>query len=175
MTLTELKAQHPEAVQALREELRVAVTAELEDQHARVLQAARVDADAERERIFALAGIVCGQDPAARLQKVAASGVSAEVLASLREALGGTAQGTVVEHTPSQAQAMLEAIKKATASIPSSVLAAVDGPEEQDFEALVGAHMQQAQCSRGAAMQAVALAHPDAHKKWIAAQNAARK
>ena len=39
-----------------------------------------------------------------------------------------------------------------------------------------GAHrMEKHSCSKGAAMAAVAKANPEAHKKWIAASNAARK
>ena len=44
-----------------------------------------------------------------------------------------------------------------------------------DFDALVAAHIKASGCSRGAAIQAMAAAHPEEHQAWIDAQNAKRK
>lgn len=170
MTLANLKAQHPEAVDQLRGELRAALSAEMSDAHARALEAARADTTAERERIVALAATVFGKDAGEKLRTVAASGVSAEVLESLRGVFGAQADGQNAQ------QKMLDALKDATAKLPASAMEAVaGGSAHADFDALVNAHQQQHQCSRGEAIAAVAKAHPDAHHQWIAAANAAKR
>lgn len=174
MTLTELKAQHPEAVQALRDELRVAVSAELAGEHEQALAAARAEASAAQANIIALAGAIFGKAAGEQLQAVAATGVSAEMLGTLQGVLG---QAKPEGKMDAQQQA-LDALKSATAKVPATALEAVasaHGQEDQGFEALVQAHMDKHSCSRGAAMAAVAKANPEAHQKWIAANNAARK
>ena len=174
MDLTELKAQHPEAVQALRDELRVAVSAEVAGEHAQALGAARAEASAAQANVIALAGAIFGKAAGEQLQAVAATGVSAEMLGTLQGVLGQAKP----EGKPDAQQQALDALKGATAKVPATALEAVgsvQGPEDQGFEALVQAHMEKQSCSKGAAMAAVAKANPEAHKKWIAASNAARK
>ena len=174
MDLTELKAQHPEAVQALRDELRVAVSAEVAGEHAQALGAARAEASAAQANVIALAGAIFGKAAGEQLQAVAATGVSAEMLGTLQGVLGQAKP----EGKPDAQQQALDALKGATAKVPATALEAVGsahGPEDQGFEALVQAHMEKHSCSKGAAMAAVAKANPEAHKKWIAASNAARK
>lgn len=174
MTLTELKAQHPEAVQALRDELRVAVSAEVAGEHEQALGAARAEASAAQANVIALVGAIFGKAAGEQLQAIAATGVSAEMLGTLQGVLGQSKPEGKVD---AQQQA-LDALKGATAKVPASALDAVasaQGQEEQDFEALLQAHMDKHSCSKGAAMAAVAKANPEAHQKWIAARNAARK
>ena len=174
MTLTELKAQHPEAVQALRDELRVAVSAEVAGEHEQALTAARAESTAMQANVIALAGAIFGRAAGEQLQAIVATGVSAEMLGTLQGVLGQAKP----EGKPDAQQQALAALKSATAKVPATALEAVasaQGQEEQDFEALLQAHMDKHSCSRGAAMAAVAKANPEAHKKWIAASNAARK
>lgn len=174
MDLTELKAQHPEAVQALRDELRVAVSAEVAGEHEQALGAARAEASAAQANVIALASAIFGKAAGEQLQAIAATGVSAEMLGTLQGVLG---QAKPEGKVDAQQQA-LDALKGATAKVPASALDAVAsarGQEEQDFEALLQAHMEKHSCSKGAAMAAVAKANPEAHQKWIAARNAARK
>ena len=83
MKLADLKAQHPAAVDELREELRSAIAAEQAAAHEQALTAARADTAAERDRVVALVGTLFGAEAQEKLGKVVASGVSAEVLASL--------------------------------------------------------------------------------------------
>lgn len=174
MTLTELKAQHPEAVQALRDELRVAVSAEVAGEHEQALAAARSESTATQANVIALAGAIFGKAAGEQLQAIAATGVSAEMLGTLQGVLG---QAKPEGKVDAQQQA-LDALRGATAKVPATALEAVgsaQGQEEQGFEALLQAHMEKHSCSRGVAMAAVAKANPEAHKKWIAASNAARK
>ena len=173
MTLTELKAQHPEAVSALRDELRAAITAEQEGENNQALDAARADASAVQDRVVALAGAIFGKDAGEKLKAVAASGVSAETLATLQGVLGQPDSAK-----PNAQQEALATLAAATVKVPTSPMAAVGNAEDapkQDFGALVEAHMQQHKCGRGDAIKAVATANPNAHKDWIVAQNAARK
>lgn len=173
MTLTELKAQHPEAVSALRDELRAAITAEQEGENNQALDAARADASAVQDRVVALAGAIFGKDAGEKLKAVAASGVSAETLATLQGVLGQPDSAK-----PNAQQEALAALAAATVKVPTSPMAAVGNEEDapkQDFDALVEAHMQQHKCGRGDAIKAVATANPNVHKNWIVAQNAARK
>ena len=176
MTLTELKAQHPDAVQALRDELRVAVSAEVAGEREQALGAARAEATAAQANVIALAGAIFGKAAGEQLQAVAAIGVSAEMLASLQGVLGQAKP----EGKPDAQQQAIDALKAAAAKVPANALDAVagtlaQGQEEQDFEALLQTHMEKHSCSKGAAMAAVAKANPEAHQKWIAARNAARK
>ena len=174
MTLTELKAQHPEAVQALRDELRVAVSAEVAGEHEQALGAARAEASAAQANVIALASAIFGKAAGEQLQAIAATGVSAEMLGTLQGVLGQAKP----EGKPDAQQQAIDALKAAAAKVPANALDAVapaQGQEEQGFEALVQAHMEKHSCSKGAAMAAVATANPEAHKKWIAASNAARK
>lgn len=173
MTLSELKAQHPDAVQELRVELREALRAELSAENNQALDAARADASAVQDRVVALAGAIFGKDAGEKLKAVAASGVSAEMLATLQGVLGQPDSAK-----PNAQQEALAALAAATAKVPTSPMAAVGNAEDapkQDFGALVEAHMQQHKCGRGDAIKAVATANPNAHKDWIVAQNAARK
>lgn len=173
MTLSELKAQHPDAVQELRAEMREALRAEVSAESKQALDAAKADASSVQDRIVALAGAIFGKEAEEKLQAVAASGVSAEMLATLQGVLGQPEAAK-----PNGQQAMLAALASATAKVPTSPLAAVGSESDtakQNFSALVDAHMQQHKCGRGDAMKAVAIANPDAHKEWIAAQNAGRK
>lgn len=174
MDLTELKAQHPEAVQALRDELRVAVSAEVAGEHEQALGAARAEASAAQANVIALASAIFGKAAGEQLQAIAATGVSAEMLGTLQGVLG---QAKPEGKADAQQQA-LDALKAAAAKVPANALDAVasaQGQEEQDFEALLQTHMEKHSCSKGAAMAAVAKANPEAHQKWIAARNAARK
>ena len=174
MDLTELKAQHPEAVQALRDELRVAVSAEVAGEHEQALAAARAESTATQANVIALAGAIFGKAAGEQLQTIAATGVSAEMLGTLQGVLGQAKP----EGKPDAQQQAIDALKAAAAKVPANALDAVapaQGQEEQGFEALVQAHMEKHSCSKGAAMAAVATANPEAHKKWIAASNAARK
>lgn len=173
MTLSELKAQHPDTVQELRVELREALRAELSAENNQALDAARADASAVQDRVVALAGAIFGKDAGEKLQAVAASGVSAETLATLQGVLGQPDSAK-----PNAQQEALATLAAATVKVPTSPMAAVGAEEDtpkQDFGALVEAHMQQHKCGRGDAIKAVATANPNAHKDWIAAQNAARK
>lgn len=173
MTLSELKAQHPDTVQELRVELREALRAELSTENNQALDAARADASAVQDRVVALAGAIFGKDAGEKLQAVAASGVSAETLATLQGVLGQPDSAK-----PNAQQEALATLAAATVKVPTSPMAAVGAEEDapkQDFGALVEAHMQQHKCGRGDAIKAVATANPNAHKDWIAAQNAARK
>lgn len=83
MKLADLKAQHPGAVDELRKELSSSIAAELAADHEKSLSAARADTAAERDRVVALVGTLFGAEAQEKLNKVVASGVSAEVLASL--------------------------------------------------------------------------------------------
>ena len=174
MNLTELKAQHPEAVQALRDELRVTVSAELAAEHEQALAAARSESSAAQAKVIALAGAIFGKAAGEQLQAIAATGVSAEMLGTLQGVLGQAKP----EGKPDAQKQALDALKGATAKVPATALEAVgsaQGQEEHGFEALLQAHMEKHSCSRGAAMSAVAKANPAAHQNWIAAKNAARK
>lgn len=173
MTLSELKAQHPDTVQELRVELREALRAELSTENNQALDAARADASAVQDRVIALAGAIFGKEAGEKLQAVAASGVSAETLATLQGVLGQPEAAK-----PSGQQEALAALAAATAKVPASPLAAVsseEGAAKQDFAALVDAHMAAHNCGKGEAIKAVANANPNAHNEWIVAQNAARK
>ena len=83
MKLADLKTQHPGAVDELRKELSSSIAAELAADHEKSLSAARADTAAERDRVVALVGTLFGAEAQEKLNKVVASGVSAEVLASL--------------------------------------------------------------------------------------------
>ena len=83
MKLADLKAQHPAAVDELREELRSSIAAEVAAAHEQTLTAARADTAAERDRVVALVGTMFGAEAQETLNKVVASGVSADVLAAL--------------------------------------------------------------------------------------------
>lgn len=167
MNLAELKAQHPEAVRELRAELET----EAASVNAQARDSARAEGEkAERDRVLALAGTILGKEDADRLKAVAASGVSPEVLASL--------QGVLAPARPDKQQEALDALKAAAAGKPLSPMAAL-GEEEStaapDFDALVAAHIKASGCSRGAAIQAMAAAHPEEHQAWIDAQQKGRK
>lgn len=172
MNLAELKAQHPEAVQELRAELEAGTAAAA----AQAQDSARSEgAKAEQERVLALAGAVLGEEAASRLKAVAASGVSPEVLASLQGVLGGAPAADTKRDAQKEA---LDALKAAAADKPLSPLAALGEEENKgapDFGALVAAHIKAEGCSRGAAITAMAAAHPEEHQAWIDAQNAQQK
>lgn len=172
MNLAELKAQHPEAVRELRTELETevaAVNAQARD------NALAEGAKAEQERIMALAGAVLGEEAASRLKAVAASGVSPEVLASLQGVLGRTPAADTKRNSQKEA---LDALKAAAAAKPLSPLAALGEEENKaapDFDALVAAHLKAEGGTRGAAITAMAAAHPKEHQAWIDARNAQQK
>lgn len=172
MNLAELKAQHPEAVKELRAELEAGTAAAA----AQAQDSARAEAaKAEQDRVLALAGAVLGEEAASRLKAVAASGVSPEVLASLQGVLGGAPAADTKRDAQKEA---LDALKAAAADKPLSPLAALGEEENKaapDFDALVAAHIKAEGCSRGAAITAMAAAHPEEHQAWIDAQNAKQK
>lgn len=71
----------------------------------------------------------------------------------------------------------MDALKAAAAGKPLSPLVAL-GEEDKaapDFDALVAAHIKTEGVSRGAAIQAMAAAHPEEHQAWIDAQQKGRK
>lgn len=172
MNLAELKAQHPDAVRELRAELEASAAAAA----AQVQDSARDEAaKAEQDRVLALAGAVLGEEAASRLKVVAASGVSPDVLASLQGVLGGTPAADTKRDAQKEA---LDALKAAAAGKPLSPLVALGEEENKaapDFDALVAAHIKTEGVSRGAAIQAMAAAHPEEHQAWIDAQQKGRK
>ena len=172
MNLAELNAQHPDAVRELRAELEASAAAAA----AQVQDSARDEAaKAEQDRVLALAGAVLGEEAASRLKVVAASGVSPDVLASLQGVLGGTPAADTKRDAQKEA---LDALKAAAAGKPLSPLVALGEEENKaapDFDALVAAHIKTEGVSRGAAIQAMAAAHPEEHQAWIDAQQKGRK
>lgn len=172
MNLAELKAQHPEAVKELRAELEAGTAAAVAQARDSALAEG---AQAEQDRVLALAGTILGKKAADRLKAVAASGVSPEVLASLQGVLGGTPAADTKRDSQKEA---LDALKAAAAGKPLSPLAALGEEENKaapDFDALVAAHLKAEGGTRGAAITAMAAAHPKEHQAWIDAQNAQQK
>lgn len=99
MKLADLKAQHPNAVEELRKELSAKVAAEQAAANEQALTAARAETTAERERVVALVGTMFGAEVQEKLSKVVASGVSAELLATLSGVLAPNAAAST-EETP---------------------------------------------------------------------------
>lgn len=138
MKLADLKAQHPEAVEALREELRSAVTAEQAAAHEQALAAARADTAAERDRVVALVGALFGAEAKEKLSTVVASGVSAEVLATLSGVLAPS--GNVSSEGKSPQADMLAALQAAHANPVNA-----DAPGKQHKSPLVADAERRAQ------------------------------
>lgn len=109
MKLADLKAQHPGAVDELREELRSSIAAELAAAHEQTLTAARADTAAERDRVVALVGTLFGAEAQEKLNKVVASSVSADVLAALSGVLAPSPAASNADAPKNELLAALQA------------------------------------------------------------------
>lgn len=111
MKLADLKAQHPDAVEELRKEISAAVAAEQAAANETAITAARAETTSERDRVVALVGTMFGAEAQERLSKVVASGVSAEVLATLSGVLAP--QATASNEEASKKNELLAALQSA--------------------------------------------------------------
>ena len=109
MKLADLKAQHPGAVDELREELSSSIAAELAADHEKSLSAARADTAAERDRVVALVGTLFGAEAQEKLNKVVASGISADVLAALSGVLAPSPAASNADGPKNELLAALQA------------------------------------------------------------------
>ena len=109
MKLADLKAQHPGAVDELREELSSSIAAELAADHEKSLSAARADTAAERDRVVALVGTLFGAEAQEKLNKVVASGISADVLAALSGVLAPSPAASNADAPKNELLAALQA------------------------------------------------------------------
>lgn len=163
MTLAELKAQHAEALQEYRAEVALELNAVYEARRAEAAQSAE---NAGQEKVLALAESLLGPESVASIRELAACGVSPEQAVALRKLFTQTA---VMQAQANDCQPKLDAMK--TAHLPASTLGAMPTEAAKpDFAELVASHMKEHSASRGEAMKAVAVAHPEEHKLWLAAQ-----
>ncbi len=137
MKLADLKAQHPGAVDELREELSSSIAAELAADHEKSLSAARADTAAERDRVVALVGTLFGAEAQEKLNKVVASGISADVLAALS---GVLAPSPAASNADAPKNELLAALQAAHGNPVNA-----DSPTQQQKSALVADAERRAQ------------------------------
>lgn len=166
MDLAKLKAEHPGVVKEVRAEVEM----ELAASHKTAITAA---VEGERSRVLGVVGVLVGEEQGGRIAAVVGSGVTAEQAKALGAALGGGGQSAQAQAeqpgagTPSAKEALGLLAKAAADPLNQSGDPRAAAP---DFDALVKAEMDKG-LSRGKAMAAMAKAHPEAHKAWIAKHN----
>lgn len=165
MTLAQFAAQHPEAAAELRAEAQAEALAEtqqtLQTQLGEARSAVEGARTAEQERVLTLAASLLGEAATESLRSLAASGVTAEQVASLRGVFLETAR---LEARVDKQQEMLDAMKTAHDHKLNPLGAEVD---PQNFEHLVASHREKQGCSHGEAIASVARTHPEAHRQWL--------
>ncbi len=157
-----LKAEHPELYKQ--------VVQEGVDQATAITEASIKDAVANA---ISLMGVVGGEQLAAKVKVMVETNMTAEQAQALGVVAATPEQPPGEEETPAAeanvSQKILDALKALT---PGSLDGGGgDGGGGQDFDALVSTHMAaNADCTKSAAMQAVAKAHPEAHSAWLKKQ-----
>ena len=163
MDKKELKEKHPDLYAEVIEEGRATAAADVTaaaDQSARTAQ---------------MVGELFGPEAADKLTRAIDAGLTPESLKVARDVLA--AGGKEQTEAPGAAaddkkQQILDGLEQAHAAA-DDVKAAAD-EKKPDFEALVNEYQKQHSCKRSRAIQAVANAHPEAHKAWLEARQAKR-
>ena len=164
MDLNTLKAEH-EAVykEAVAEATRGMIPQASADE-----QIAQAKKD-EAARVLGLAGSMLDEKTASAITALVATGATPEQAAAMKAAFAPQAQA---EPQPEGGEAAAKAkILDGIQAAASQPLAPAAGGQDQDFDALVSAHMKEAQCTKADAVRAVAKANPKAHEAWVAAKN----
>lgn len=164
MDQAELKAQHPELMQAIITDAQKGLI-KAEDVQAQ-LQAA---ATTERDRVVGLAVALMGEELGNKFKAAVETGVTAEQA----KALGATLLPPQASAGQGKQEEILKALQDAHGQgiPPANGDQGAEAGQGQDFMALVKTHQAEHKASLEEAMAAVAKAHPEAHQAYIEAAN----
>ena len=164
MDLKTLKAEH----KGLYDEAVAEATRGMIPQASADEQIAQAKKD-EAARVLGLAGSMLDEKTASAITALVATGATPEQAAAMKAAFAPQAQA---EPQPEGGEAAAKAkILDGIQAAASQPLAPAAGGQDQDFDALVTAHMKEVQCTKADAVRAVAKANPKAHEAWVAAKN----
>lgn len=158
MTSTEIQAQHPQAAAEL-----------IEQGRSLGAQEAAAKAQAEQARMVGLCGLIGGKELAAKLEALAASGIStdqAEALMAAGLATKPAVQGEDGSAEQDMKKRLLAELQQSGQQNPGP-----GGTESKDFMAMAEQHARENKVSMVDAMKAVAIKHPDLHKACIEKAN----
>lgn len=156
ITLETLRADAPDLVAQLRDEGRAEAARESETKTAEAVTA-------ESVRILGLAAVMFGEEDGAKFTALVESGITVDQYKAVKGA-SGDKEEKAGEELKARILAELQNEDKVNLGPDGKPLAASC---DDDFMALVEEYRTKRNYTKGAAIQAVAASHPEAHQEWL--------